>query len=192
MKEYEKSSRKAISLLYFLIVGFAITKSLQIAFTKNDLFQWTGCRVLLFIVFQTFIIRFFLGAYRIYSKDIEIEERSPKLIIDAIGFYLQALLFYIYSLNFYELIFSQYMIIILCGLDTIWLVILFFLKITEPTFKKWVLHNIVMLIFCIISIRYEWSSTILLIVSLVAFLQDFIFNRKFYLLTGVTSKKILS
>lgn len=183
MYEYLKSGRQAVRLLYFLIIGLAITKAIDSLFILNGQFHIPErSNALLFIVFISFVIRFFLGAYRVLSFDIDVELRRTKIVIDVIGFFIQALAFYVFALNYYNFVAANWIILIICVIDTVWLLLLAALfQIMESTFSKWVIHNIVMIIFILCNLFF-WNNLILfVIVSLIAFILDFVFNYEFYL-----------
>ena len=183
MKEYLKSGREALRLLYVLVISLAVTNSMTVLFVFQNQFKLPSLdnKLFLFLVFLSFISRFFLGAYRVLSQNIEIELRRPKIVIDTIGFYLQALLFYIYSINYNDEIFSQWIIVIICSIDFIWLLYLNLrYGVRESTFYEWMIHNLFFILFCISNILWFNNIIILLIFALIAFLLDFIINANFY------------
>ena len=128
-----------------------------------------------------------MGAYRVLSQDIEIEIRRYKIVIDILGFSFQALLFYVYSIKFYDLHFSYYMILILCIIDSIWLIILMLKGIKDSTSKEWLIHNILMVLFVLRIFYYNnyiddlHCSYFLFIVAYIGLITDFKFNHEFYL-----------
>jgi hypothetical protein len=148
MNEYLKSGRQALRLLYFLIISLSITNSIKLLFTVDNKFILPATeRIILFAVFLSFITRFFLGAYRVLSEDIEIELRRPKIITDVFAFFIQALTFYVYSLNYYDLLFAQWIIVFICLVDLIWLgTLASCFKIRPTTFREWMVNNIVLII----------------------------------------------
>ena len=88
MHDYLKSGRQAIRLLYFLIIGFAFTRSITDLFNVDGHFAVPDYdKVVLFVVFLSYITRFFLGAYRALSYDIDVETRRVKIAGDAISFF---------------------------------------------------------------------------------------------------------
>lgn len=182
MNEYLKSGRQALRLLYFLVISYSITKSISILFTSgNDFSLPPPNKAILFCVFLSFISRFFLGAYRVLSEDIEIELRRTKILIDIFGFFIQALLFYVFSLNYYDLIFSQWSILLICTVDLIWLAILALrYGIKSPTYRRWMIHNWVFIAFCIYNIFWLQNLYWLLVLSIIALILDFWFNGDFY------------
>ena len=183
MFEYLKSVRKAIRLIYVLIISLAFTEALKSLFIQNDIFKLPKSQdIILCVIFFSFITRFFIGAYRILSYDIEVEIRQPKIIIDSIGFFLQALAFYIFALIYHNFIFTQWLIIIICIVDLVWLALLAMVyKIKEVTYNQWQIHNIVICCFVLFNIFYLDNLIILLIVSFLALVIDFVYNREFYL-----------
>jgi|GEM_PF-797769 len=181
MYDYLKSGRQAIRLIYFLIIGLAITDALKLLFLDSGAFRMPSVEQwLLFAVFFSFVSRFFLGAYRVISQDIEIELTGWTIVIDMVCFVLQALAFYVYALNFRYLTASLWMILIICALDLVWLAVLAAIFGKRPkTFIQWILHNISMGI--VVLILFEWRSvSFLLITAVIAFCLDFAFNYDFY------------
>lgn len=182
MFEYLKSVRKAIRLIYVLIISLAFTEALKSLFIQNDIFKLPKSQdIILVLIFFSFITRFFMGAYRILSYDIEVEISRPKIIIDSIGFSFQALVFYVFSLIYHNFLFTQWLIIIICIVDLVWLALLAVIfKIKEDTYNQWQTHNIVISCFVLLNIFYFANLILLLIVSFLAFVIDFVYNREFY------------
>jgi len=182
MRNYLKSGRQAIQWLYFLIIGLAVTEAIKTLFIKNQVFELPSLTTLfLFLIFFSFVTRFFMGAYRVIAYDIEVELRRPKIVIDSIGFFLQALAFYIYAISYQNFASTQWMIIIICVIDLVWLVLLAaFWHIMDETFGQWSIHNIIMTGFVLGNIFWWQSVEALLVIAWVAFIVDFGYNREFY------------
>jgi hypothetical protein len=182
MNDYLKSGRQALRLLYFLIIGLAITKAVTSLFVINEQFRIpNGIDTWLFIVFISFVTRFFLGAYRVLSFDIDVELRRSKIIVDIIGFFVQALAFYVFALNYNHVVAAQWMIIIICAIDIVWLLFLaVFFQIIDNTFTQWIIHNVIMVVFLALNLIF-WNNIALFVsASLIAFIVDFAFNHNFY------------
>lgn len=182
MGEYLKSGRQAIRLLYYLIIGLSITKALSNLLVVNDLFTMpTTEHTLLFVIYFTFIIRFFLGAYRVLTYDVELESRHAKIVIDMIGFISQALTFFIYSLSFLNFDVTHWVLILICSIDLVWLVVLLIIyRKPDSTTIQWIVHNVLMIVFLPLNL-YIWKElNFLFIVSIIAFVTDLGFNREFY------------
>lgn len=192
MSEHLKSGRQALRLLYFLVISFSITRSISLLFAVDNQFSLPQThKLLLFAVFLSFISRFFLGAYRVLSENIEIELRRPKILIDIFGFFIQALLFYVFSLNFYDLVFSQWTILLICSVDLVWLLILsVFYGIKSRTYKQWMRHNVFFIAFCPLNIYLLQSPYWLLAVSIGAFIYDIWSNVDFYFAKALTGLRI--
>ena len=182
MNEYLKSGRQALRLLYFLVISYSITKAIANLFTNGNTFALpTFHSILLFIVFLSFITRFFLGAYRILSEDIEIEHRRPKILMDVAFFFLQALVFSVFSLNYTDLAFTLWMILVLCFIDLVWLSILDKKwKIKTTTNKQWIYHNTFFICYCTVSLICLQTTVLLVVVSLLAMVFDLFVNLDFY------------
>jgi hypothetical protein len=182
MQDYLISVRKANRLIYWLIIGLSITNAIKILFTVGDKFTMPSFQgVLLFIVFFSFISRFFLGAYRVLSYDIDVEVRRGKIILDVIAFFLQSLAFFVYSLNFYDPFVAQWMVIIICGLDLVWLVLLAScFRIMEDTFAEWLIHALAMPSLIALNIFIFRQLWIFVVAAALGFLIDFFLNFNFY------------
>jgi hypothetical protein len=183
MNEYLKSGRQALRMLYFLVISLSLTKAISSLLVINDKFSNPSlAHVALFAVFLSFISRFFLGAYRVMSEDIEIELRRPKVIIDALGFFLQAMIFYVYSLNYYGHIYAQAMTATLCLVDLMWLSVLAFrYGIKSSTFNRWMVHNIIFVVFIAVNILiFNSNLGSFVLASAIAFVLDFVANADFY------------
>ncbi len=192
MHEYLKSGRQALRLLYFLVISLALTKAITTLFTVGERFSLpTIENSLLFFIFLSFATRFFLGAYRVLSEDIDIEVRRPKITVDVIGFFIQALSFYVYSLNYYDLSLSQWMIIIICLVDLIWLAVLAYgYGIKSRTFREWMLHDIFFTLLAALNIFVWHSVGLLLVASIIALVADFWINVDFYFSRTLTGLRI--
>jgi len=192
MNEYLKSGRQALRLLYFLVISFSITNSIKNLFTIDNIFQIPNVeRTVLFCIFLSFVTRYFLGAYRVLSEDIEIELKRPKIVIDIIAFFIQALSFYVYSLNFFDFIFTQWAVFIISLVDLVWLASLAYCFDIKPkTFKEWMINNIVFVIVIPINLIYLRNFHIMYILSFVAFIADFVYNLSFYLAHNIKGLRI--
>ncbi len=182
MREYLKSGRQAIRLLYFLVVGLGITKTISLLFegktdpTKIPLESW-----LMFVVYLSFVGRYFLGAYGVLSYDIEMEVRRPKITADILGFSFQALIFYAWAVNFSDRVFSESLIVTLCTVDVLWILSLFIAYgIRESTTRVWIGLNVGVVAFVGLDLWFGWGVMYLLAVSLLFALVDFVVNRDFY------------
>lgn len=182
MYDYLKSGRQAIRLIYFLIIGLAITDAMKLLFLNDGKNSFPSSdQWFLFVVFFSFVSRFFLGAYRVLSQDIEIELKRPKIVMDSIGFFLQVLAFYVFALNFTDMIYSLWMILIICVLDSVWLILLASCyHIMDSTFRQWIVHNLLMIVFVLLDLYWWKSLNVLFVVALLAFILDFVFNHDFY------------
>jgi len=182
MREYLKSVRFAIRLIYVLIISLAFTEALKRLFLVDNIFVLpTILNLFLYIIFFSFITRFFVGAYRVLTYDIEIDIRRAKVVIDSIGFLLQAIAFYIFALIYFNLVYTQWLIFSICMVDSIWLGSLaIFYKIKDETFKQWIIHNIIFICFVPFNVYFIQSIYFLLGISILMFIIDFRLNRNYY------------
>jgi hypothetical protein len=188
MNEHQKSGRQAIRLLFFFIISMALTRSLMILFTPDNIhFKLPQFEmVFLYCVFLSFIFRFCLGGYRVLSQDIDVEIRYLRVVIDAIFFVLQALLFYVYSLTYTDIYYALWMLAAICGLDLLWLIIMaLYREIGSSTFIQWLIHDVFFIggiSFVIFLGTYQYSIFMywLGFFAFIACVLDIWLNRKFY------------
>lgn len=197
MSEHLKSGRQAIRLLFFFIISMALTRSLMLLFSPNNIFvSPNGQEIVLFIIFFTFIFRFSLGGYRILSQDVEIEIRYSRVIVDAFIFVAQSLLFYIYALTYGDIYNTSIMIVLICGIDVFWLAFMAVVReIGSSTFIQWLIHDLIFmfgLTYVIKSgfVHISYFYLILAFISIIAGFIDIYFNRKFYFSYSVNGLKI--
>lgn len=183
MHEYSKSGRQVLRMLYFLIISMSLTKAISTCLVVDNKFSNPTLEHLaLFVVFFSFTTRFCLGAYRVMSENVEVELRRPKIMVDTIGFFFQAMIFYVYSLNYYGHFHAQVMTGVLCFVDLVWLSVLAIgYGIKSKTFSQWVAHNIVFLCFLAVNVfLLKRNTALFLVASAVAFVFDMIKNFDFY------------
>jgi len=182
MFNYLKSGREAIRLLYFLIIGLGLTNALTDLFIVNKIFVFPdNDKSILFLVFFSFIVRFFLGAYRVLAYDIDLERRKTKILIDMFGFFSQSLAFFVYSLSFKSMQVSQWMIIIICAIDLFWILLLLLIyKSSDTTTLQWLIHNAIILIILPLNIIRWQSIFVLFVVAALGFIFDLAINHDFY------------
>jgi hypothetical protein len=183
--DYLKAGKQAVRLIYFLVIGFAITRSLTTLFINNStnlFFLPPLSTFILFLVFASFISRFFVGAYRVLSYDVEMEIRKPKVLIDLFGFTFQAIAFYVLALSFLDARVTEILLITICTIDTIWLLILYIgYEIIQSTFRQWIAHNLIMAGIILIDIfLFKDNYWVLFGASALAFIVDLIMNGDFY------------
>jgi hypothetical protein len=182
MQEYLKAGRQAVRWVYVLIAGLAIKKAIEILLQPAGSFALPSIdSFALFMVFFSFISRFLLGAYRVLSYDIEVEVKRGKIIIDAISLFVQAILFYVFSLSFIDRIASQWTVVIICGWELLWLVLLWaWFGIIERTTRVWVIHDIVVIPFVLVNLFLVHSIVFLVGVAIVAAVSNFWINADFF------------
>jgi len=183
--ELSKTSAKAIRLIYFLIISLAITGGLK--YCIQSFYQSSSGRcdfklLSLFVVFMTFVVRFFLGSYKCLTYDIEVQHNRKIILVDSLGFFSNSILLYIWSLSYQDPTKSIYLILILCIIDTIWLVLVRLASKGWERFQiQWIWHNIVFILICVLLLKILWKEQfVLLVVSCIAFILDFTMNFELY------------
>ncbi|MBL1214674.1 MAG: hypothetical protein HND52_15065 [Ignavibacteriae bacterium] len=182
---YLKSGREAIRLLYVLIIGLGITNAITDLFIANKSFVVPSVeKSVLFIIYFSFILRFFFGAYRVLAYDIDIEIRRTKVIINMFGFFIQAISFFIYSISYQNIAVSQWLVIIICGIDLIWILSLIFIyKTADRTSYQWLFHDLIIIIVLPINLLFWQNIWVLFIIAIVALILDLAINHEFYFST---------
>lgn len=98
-----EASKDALKMIYYVIIGLAITQSLDRVFTNGGTFVWPGLldrrhlpSLLLLLAFLPTVTRFVHGASIHFDV---IHTGSFKALFDFFGFFLQASLFYVMALS---------------------------------------------------------------------------------------------
>lgn len=195
-QETRQCSTNALKMVYYVIIGLAITEALHRTFLKDGSFLglqvfWSNnlpSTILLFALLPT-ICRFVHGAS--LHLDI-ISEKRYKPLFDFIGFFIQASLFYLMATSLEKPLVFLFLFggLLLC--DAFWLI---FLKLInyidlDRTEKQWLRSD-----FCIIGLfvifylldrtmACVWSVVAILIVAIVATFFDYFLNRDFYFPTS--------
>lgn len=182
MQEYLKAGRQAVRWIYVLIAGLAIKKAIEVLFQPAGTFvlpSWES--IALFMVFFSFISRFLLGAYRVLSYDIEVEAKRAKIVIDAVSLFVQALLFYVFSLSFSDLTTAQWTVVVICGWELLWLVLLWVcFEIIEKTTRVWVFHDLLVIGLVLLNV-FVWNSVVFLVsAAIVGAALNFWINADFF------------
>ena len=182
MREYQKSVRYALRLIYVLIISLAFTEALKRLFLNDNTFVLPErLNIFYYLIFFSFITRFFIGAYRALTYDIEIDIKQAKVVIDSVGFLFQAIAFYIFALIYFNLVYTQWLIFTICIVDSIWLGSLALIyKIKDETFNEWIIHNLFFIVFLPLNIYCIENLYLLLGTSIIAFIMDFWLNWNSY------------
>lgn len=195
-QQTRQCSTNALKMIYYVIIGLAITEALYRTFLKGGSFLglkvfWQNnlpSTILLFALLPT-ICRFVHGA----SIHLDmISEKRYKPLFDFIGFFIQGSLFYLMATSLekppvFSFLFGG---MLLC--DAFWLIFLRLINYIDLgwTEKQWLWSD-----FCIIGVfvilfiidktmACVWSEVAILIVAIVATLFDYFLNKDFYFPTS--------
>lgn len=198
-QQTRQSSTNALKMVYYVIIGLAITEALYRTFLKNGSFLGRQAfelnnlphTILLFALLLT-ICRFVHGA----SIHLDMfSEKRYKLLFDFTGFFFQGSLFYLMAVSLkrpltFLILFGS----MLLG-DAVWLIVLKLINYIDfgSTEKQWLYSD-----FCIIgvfvvlylidrTISCVWSVVAIFIVASVATFFDYRLNIDFYFPTSKNS-----
>ncbi len=191
-EEALKCSRGTLTMIYYVIVGLAITEGLQNTFLKDGSFM--GARafstenlpktLLLFALLPT-ICRFVHGA----SMHMGVRsDKRYKPLVDFFWFFLQASIFYLMAFSLETLSLFSLFFGALLLFDTAWLIGLRFIRYLKfgSTEVQWLVSNAVIIIalYGIHRLREYITNTIgailILGVAFLATVWDYVANRGFY------------
>jgi hypothetical protein len=179
--EYLKSGRECLRILFVLIIGLAFTNSLDNLFDNSDLKQFEFNVIFNFLVFLSFISRFFIGGYRSLTFNIENNVKFHKLIADGGLLFFTSIFLYMMSAYYLDDKELHICLGLLLLSDTVWLSVLYIFRYWRTEYRQWFIHNIIM--FVVIGVNYlfiNYSIYTLLIASMIAAISDFYFNKEFY------------
>ena len=190
--ETRQSSAKALKMVYYVIVGLAITEALHRTFLKDGSFLGLQAftlnnltrTILLFALLLT-VCRFVHGA----SIHLDmISEKRYKTLYDFIGFFMQASLFYLMAVSLEKPIVFSSLFGIMLLFDAFWLIFLRMGNYIEldGTAKQWLWSD-----FCIVGALFViyltdttmaciCSVVVIFIVALAATFLDYFLNKNFY------------
>lgn len=195
-QQTRQCSTNALKMVYYVIIGLAITEALYRTFLKDGSFLglqvfWPNnfpSTILLFALLPT-ICRFVHGA----SIHLDmISEKRYKPLFDFIGFFIQASFFYLMATSLERPLVFSFLFggMLLC--DAFWLIFLRLINYIDLgwTEKQWLWSD-----FCIIGIfvilytidrtmTCVWSVVAILIVAIVATFFDYFLNKDFYFPTS--------
>ena len=187
------ASKDALKVIYYVIIGIAITQALDRVFLENGAF--IGMKVfkninilthfLLLIAFLPTICRFVHGASIHLNL---IHTGTFKTLIDFIGFFLQAILFYLMAIAIDNIVVFAILFCLMLSIDAIWLVLLCTIGYQnfKGTVRQWIFSDVILIFILIVCIIYfskissMLTAIIILLASLVATFFDYIQNRNFY------------
>lgn len=179
-------------MIYYVIVGLAITEGLQKAFIENGNFIGVAAvsagnlpRTLLFFALLPTICRFVHGA----SMHLGVlGDKRYKPLVDFASSCFQAAMFYLMAFALSDVALFSMVFVILLSVDTAWLVFLRLTRYLEctPTTRQWLQSNIA-LIFLLVGILLSMKiipnstqSLLIAVVAILATIWDYVANRDFY------------
>lgn len=190
--DIRESSKEALKMVYYIIIGLAIIEALSRTFLIDgsfigwQIFNKDNIRttLLLFALVPT-VCRFIHGAS--IHLDTSVKKRF-KPIIDFAGFLLQASFFYIMAISLRNpRAFLLAYVIMLC-VDSIWLLFIGIIKYHrfQKTDVQWLTSDVIIIVtFVIFHLLYrrnpvEWIIWVVMFVSIIATVLDYVQNRSFY------------
>lgn len=185
-------SKDALKGIYYVIIGIAITEALNRTFIKE--LNFLGLHVfldnnlnttLLLFAFLPTICRFVHGAS--IHLGVKVEKRY-KLLVDFIGFFLQASFFYLMAISITEPISFAFLLIFMLSSDTGWLIFLKLIKYIkwDKTVIQWFISNLLFIGILISLIMFaslileSFISFIIIIAAYISAFLDYYLNRDFY------------
>lgn len=195
-QETRESSINALKMIYYVIIGLAITEALYRTFLKDGSFLGLQIfapnnlpsTILLFALLPT-VCRFVHGA----SLHLDIvSDKRYKPLFDFIAFFIQASLFYLMAASLRKPLVFLVLFAFMLFFDAMWLISLRLLRYIDlgRTEKQWLCSNVLIIIsFAIIYCKDRtmvctWSVVFILVVSIVATFFDYFLNKEFYFPTS--------
>ncbi|HUT94084.1 MAG TPA: hypothetical protein VMY37_31770 [Thermoguttaceae bacterium] len=193
-EEVLRCSTGALMMIYYVVVGLAITEALQNTFLNDGSFMAARAfstenlpKTLLFLALLPTICRFVHGA----SMHLGVlGEKRYKPLVDFLWFCLQASIFYLMAFSLDTLVLFSVFFGILLLFDAAWLVLLRLLRYVEfgPTEKQWLVSDTVissalaLYVICRVDecITDASAASLILLVAVAATVWDYVANRDFY------------
>lgn len=191
-----EASKNAIRVVYYVMIGIAITESLNRTFFGGGVFL--GFQVfenehlystMLFFAFIPTICRFVHGASIHIDVHIErISEKRGKALIDLSGFFIQGAFFYLMATSLGKPVDFSSILGLMLLFDVLWILalrIFGYIELTK-TKKQWLKSDGALIILLIILYRIDpnftwiWSSFFILIAAWIAAIFDYAINKDFY------------
>jgi hypothetical protein len=196
------ASKEALKVIYYVIIGLAITQSLDRVFLSNGSFVSATIldqnhlpSVLLLLSFLPTVTRFVHGASIHFDV---IHTGNFKVLFDFCGFFVQASLFYLMALSIHEGAIFAVLFAIMLLADVAWLCILLcvgYVKL-ERVVWQWIVSNLSMVaIFVVVwqlfdrSMASVGAAAAILVASWVAAVADYGMNRRFYFPTEERARR---
>lgn len=184
-----RCSASTLMMIYYVIVGLAITEGLQKVFIEKETFIGIAAfsagnlpRTLLFFALLPTICRFVHGA----SMHLGVlGNKRYKPLVDFISFCFQAAMFYLMAFSLGDTALFSWFFMILLLLDTIWLVFLRLIRYVEfnRTIRQWLASNGILVVLLLLSLKWVPSAVQPVLVmgaAIVATIWDYVANRDFY------------
>lgn len=189
-------TKEALKVIYYVIIGIAITEALNRAFLKEgtflglQIFETNNLpSIILLFVFLPTICRFVHGA-SIHLDMPSLKRYKP--LVDFFGFFLQSSFFYLMALSLENPVAFTYIFSFLLLSDALWLIFLQMIGYIKFSKEKghpeiqWLMSDfvIIVLLFVLIildpAMRHIWSLVAILIIGFVATIFDYLLNQDFY------------
>lgn len=198
-QQTRQASKDALKVVYYVIIGIAITGALNRVFLKQGTFlgleiferKNLPSTILLFAFLPT-ICRFVHGAS--IHLDV-ISEKRYKPLIDFVGFFLQAAFFYLMATSLKKTLTFSFFFGLMLLFDALWLLFLWKTNYIElgKTEVQWLRSDFAIIAILIMlnilhpSMVSVWSPVTILIVAIIATFLDYFLNKDFYFPIGGTT-----
>jgi hypothetical protein len=185
-------SAEALKMIYYVVIGIAITDALDLAFAPGGKFlggdMVTHERVPTFLMLAAFLLTIFRFVQGASIHLDTIHTGSFKVLFDFLSFFIQATVFYVMALYLADRWFFCVLFIIIHVLDTVWLICLKLFGCIELTRTEiqWIVSNVAIaillggILYCDPSVTSRYSSWMIAATALVAFVLDYWMNWSFY------------
>lgn len=182
-------STETLKMIYYVVIGLAITEGLQQAFIeKSSFLGWRAFfspSFLMLLALVLTVCRFVHGASIHLSTS---SEKRYKLLLDFAGFFVQASLFYLMALSLVTTLEFSVFFIVMLVVDTAWILLLRILNYIklDKTMRQWLRSNVylITLLLEIALLRNTMPhitlAVLILTVSALATAWDYHSNRDFY------------
>jgi len=191
-EETRQCSINALKMVYYVIIGLAITEALNTTFVRDGSFigievfsrKNLPYTVLLLALLPT-VTRFVHGA----SIHLDmISQKRYKPLIDFVGFFIQASAFYLMATSLGKPLMFLILFGVMLFFDALWLIFLVSVKYIDlgRTEKQWLWSDsLIIIAFFILylvhrTISDHLSLATIVIISIVATFFDYLYNKDFY------------
>jgi hypothetical protein len=190
-KERRTASKDALKTLYFVVLGIAVTESLESAFLDRG--EFVGhqlvehshvARIFLLLAFLPTAVRFAHGAS--IHMDV-MHEKAYKPVLDFIGFMVQACVLYMMAETLDRTKTFMILFALLLVFDSAWLGMLRWRRylVFGKTEWQWLMANGGMFVTFVIavvlaSMNGPLGAVLVMVVAIGATIADYVMNREFY------------